>query len=53
MNFGGFLVFRQAEVRADGPRRAGNLADSLVERRWVDTGPNGFAGKRIEFMGLH
>jgi hydrogenase/urease accessory protein HupE len=28
------------------------LADSLVERRWVAAGPNGFAGKRIEFPGL-
>ena len=28
------------------------LADSLVERRWVVAGPNGFAGKRIEFPGL-
>jgi hydrogenase/urease accessory protein HupE len=28
------------------------LADSLVERRWVDTGPDGLAGRRIEFPGL-
>jgi hydrogenase/urease accessory protein HupE len=28
------------------------LTDSLVERRWVEAGPNGFAGKRIEFPGL-
>jgi hydrogenase/urease accessory protein HupE len=28
------------------------LADSLVERRWIDAGPNGLAGKRIEFVGL-
>jgi hydrogenase/urease accessory protein HupE len=28
------------------------LADSVVERRWVDAGPNGLAGKRIEFVGL-
>ena len=28
------------------------LADSLVERRWIDAGPNGLAGKRIEFSGL-
>jgi hydrogenase/urease accessory protein HupE len=28
------------------------LADSLVERRWVSAGPNGLAGKRIEFVGL-
>ena len=28
------------------------LADSLVERRWVDAGPNGLADERIEFTGL-
>jgi hydrogenase/urease accessory protein HupE len=28
------------------------LADSLVERRWVDAGANGLAGGRIEFAGL-
>jgi hydrogenase/urease accessory protein HupE len=28
------------------------LADSVVERRWVDAGPNGLAGERIEFVGL-
>ena len=28
------------------------LADSLVERRAIDTGPNGLAVKRIEFIGL-
>ena len=28
------------------------LADSLVERRWLDVGPDGLAGKRIEFSGL-
>jgi len=28
------------------------LADSIVERRWIDAGPNGLAGKRIEFIGL-
>lgn len=28
------------------------LADSIVERRWVDAGPNGFAGKRIDVVGL-
>jgi len=28
------------------------LADSLVERRLVDAGPNGLAGKRIEIEGL-
>jgi hydrogenase/urease accessory protein HupE len=28
------------------------LTDSLVERRWIDAGANGLAGKRIEFPGL-
>jgi hydrogenase/urease accessory protein HupE len=28
------------------------LADSLVERRWVDAGPDGLARRRIEFPGL-
>ena len=28
------------------------LADSLLERHWIDAGPNGLAGKRIEFPGL-
>jgi hydrogenase/urease accessory protein HupE len=28
------------------------LTDSLVERRWIDAGPNGLAGKRIEIAGL-
>jgi hydrogenase/urease accessory protein HupE len=28
------------------------LADSLLERRWINTGPEGLAGKRIEFVGL-
>ncbi|HEY5309788.1 MAG TPA: HupE/UreJ family protein [Casimicrobiaceae bacterium] len=28
------------------------LADSLVERRWIDAGPDGLAGKRIEITGL-
>ena len=28
------------------------LADSLVERRWIDAGPNGLAGRRIELPGL-
>jgi hydrogenase/urease accessory protein HupE len=28
------------------------LADSLVERRWIDTRPTGLSGKRIEFVGL-
>jgi hydrogenase/urease accessory protein HupE len=28
------------------------LSDSLVERRWIDAGPNGLAGELIEFAGL-
>jgi len=28
------------------------LADSLLERRWIDAGPKGLAGKRIEIVGL-
>jgi hypothetical protein len=28
------------------------LADSLLERRWIDAGPGGLAGKRIEIVGL-
>jgi hypothetical protein len=28
------------------------LTDSLVERRWIQIGPHGLAGKRIEFPGL-
>ncbi len=28
------------------------LADSLVERRWIEAGPAGLAGERIEFVGL-
>ncbi|MEZ5572815.1 MAG: HupE/UreJ family protein [Halioglobus sp.] len=28
------------------------LADSRVERRWIDAGPEGLGGKQIEFTGL-
>lgn len=28
------------------------LADSFVERHWIDAGKNGLSGKRIEFPGL-
>ena len=28
------------------------LSDSLLERRWIDAGPSGLAGKRIDFVGL-
>ena len=34
------------------PTEVQELADSLVERRWIDAGPNGLAGQRIEFPGL-
>ncbi len=34
------------------PPAVEELADSLVERRWIDAGPNGLAGKRIEIPGL-
>ncbi len=34
------------------PPTTQELADSLLERHWVDAGPNGLAGKRIEFPGL-
>lgn len=28
------------------------FSDSIVERRWIDVGPNGLAGTHIEFVGL-
>ena len=28
------------------------LSDSLLERRWIDAGPEGLTGRRIEFPGL-
>lgn len=39
-------------LRALRPPVFQTLADSRVERRWVDAGPNGLAGRRIEFPGL-
>jgi hypothetical protein len=41
----------------DGPRNARepiiqDLADSIVERRAIETGPDGLAGRRIDFPGL-
>jgi HupE / UreJ protein len=30
-----------------------DLTDSRVERRWIDTGPGGLEGKRIDFLGLN
>lgn len=28
------------------------LSDSLLERRWIDAGPGGLAGKRVDLVGL-
>jgi HupE/UreJ protein len=39
-------------VRDVKPPAIEELADSLVERRSIDAGPNGLAGKRIEIAGL-
>ena len=47
------LVLQMPEgVRNVKPPVVDELADSLVERRWIDAGPNGLAGKRIEIAGL-
>ena len=40
------------DVRNVKPPTIEELADSLVERRWIDAGPNGLAGKRIDIAGL-
>jgi len=40
------------DTRNLGEPSVQELSDSLVERRWIDTGANGLAGKRIEFPGL-
>ncbi len=40
------------EVRSLKDPVVQELTDSLVERRWVAAGPNGLAGRRIEFPGL-
>ncbi|MFO1207041.1 MAG: HupE/UreJ family protein [Burkholderiales bacterium] len=39
-------------VRNVGEPRVQELPDSLLERRSIDTGESGLAGKRIEFPGL-
>ena len=39
-------------VRNVKPPAVQELTDSLLERRWVDAGPGGLAGQRIEFPGL-
>jgi hydrogenase/urease accessory protein HupE len=40
------------EVKNSREPNVQELADSFVERRWIDAGANGLAGKRIEFPGL-
>lgn len=40
------------EVRNVEEPRVQDLPDSRLERRRIDAGPNGLAGKRIEFPGL-
>ena len=40
------------DVKNLQPPAVQELADSLVERRLIDAGPNGLSGKRIEFAGL-
>jgi len=47
------LVLKMPEGTKDLKKPvAQELADSLVERRWIDAGPIGLAGKRIEIAGL-
>jgi hypothetical protein len=41
-----------AHVRNVKPPTVEELADSLLERRWIDAGPAGLAGRRIEIAGL-
>ena len=41
-----------AELRNLKEPTVQELADSIVERHWIDAGANGLAGKRIEFVGL-
>jgi len=40
------------DVKNLKPPAVQELTDSLIERRSIDAGPNGLAGKRIEFVGL-
>jgi hydrogenase/urease accessory protein HupE len=40
------------EVRNLREPNVQELADSFVERRWIDAGKKGLAGQRIEFTGL-
>jgi hypothetical protein len=46
------IVLMIPDVRNVKDPTVQELTDSLVERRWIDAGPNGLAGKRIEFVGL-
>jgi hypothetical protein len=41
-----------AGVRDLRPPVVQELTDSLVERRWIDAGPTGLAGRRVEIKGL-
>lgn len=41
-----------AGLREVQPRHLQGVADMLVERRWLDAGPGGLTGQRIEFVGL-
>jgi hypothetical protein len=40
------------EARDEREPEVQDLADSRLERRWIDAGPGGLAGRRIEFPGL-
>jgi HupE / UreJ protein len=40
------------DVRNIKPPLVQELADSVVERRWIDAGPTGLSGRHIEFIGL-
>ncbi len=47
------LVLRlPPDVRARRVPEIEELPDSLLERRWIDAGPKGLGGRRIEFSGL-
>lgn len=41
-----------ADVKDVQPQIVQELSDSRVERRWIDAGPDGLAGERIDFVGL-
>jgi hydrogenase/urease accessory protein HupE len=46
------IVLKLPEARNLKEPSVQELADSFLERRWIDAGPNGLAGKRIQFPGL-